>query len=121
MPPGGINPPGTEPGILPFLNNGSVLTFYENDLGSLPEDVRPFVERLLRQMGYAPTNFYGNYGAREYVKTGQPGQSLSDQLISAVTGGDTRRIAWLKWFLSKKGLYGAPAKYPNITPPGSGS
>ncbi len=119
---GTASPAGTgivaprEPDLLPFRPGGDVLTFYENDLAVLPEDVRPYVDQVLRQLGYVPTGFFGNYGAREYVRA--PGASriaLADDLINRIAGGDLRRAAWLRWFASRKGLYDAPSPYPTTS------
>ncbi len=116
----GIVGPG-EPNLLPFIAAGDTLTLYENDLSNLPEDVRPYVEQVMRALGYVPTGFCGSYGAKEYVRPpGTPPLVLSDDLISRVTGGDARRGAWLRWFTSRKGLYGAPSSYPMITAPAPG-
>lgn len=117
----GPTPPGpfkiTEPQLGRFRGRGQYMTFDEMDLGSLPEGVRTYVDRLMRMLGYVPTGVYGAYGAKEYFKSGSGTGQNVDQIIGSLST-DPNAQGWLKWFAYRKGLTPTTSPFPVIAPAG---
>lgn len=111
----------TEPGINPFPANDQELVFNESDLSTLPEAYRAMVDRVMRQLGYIPEGFIGQYGERGYRRpAGSPVMRVTPELIQGVTPDATTQ-AWLNWFFARKGLSSNVYPYPTVTAPANGT